>query len=106
MSDSFVLHAHRGVCHRIRVAGIRNGLGRAKSHVCCESPFNAGQPGRVVGLVKGANLSGSFVAVLLFDPLYRAMGANMAIVAIALLAGMLGTISFLTLRDLGGRIPK
>jgi hypothetical protein len=34
------------------------------------------------------------------------MGANMAIVAIALLAGMLGTISFLTLRDLGGRIPK
>ncbi len=60
--------------------------------------------GRIVGLVKGANLSGSFVAVLLFDALYRALGASVAIIAMALFAAMLGTFSFLTLQDLGGRV--
>ena len=58
----------------------------------------AGNRGRVVGLVKGVNLSGSFLAVALLDPLYRTMGMRPTLLVIALLAASLMPLALLALR--------
>lgn len=57
--------------------------------------------GRIVGLVKGANLSGSFLAVLLLDPIYRFAGACATLGALALFATVLATIGTMPLKSLG-----
>lgn len=57
-----------------------------------------GNRGRVVGLVKGVNLSGSFLAVALLDPLYRTMGMRPTLLVIALLAASLMPLALLALR--------
>ena len=57
--------------------------------------------GRVIGLIKGANLSGSFVAVLLLDPIYRTMGARPTIIVIGVFAALLAILGSLPFRNLG-----
>lgn len=59
--------------------------------------------GKVVGLVKGVNLSGSFFAVLLLDPMYRSQGTAAVVATLCLLGAGLVTIGLLSLRKLGVR---
>lgn len=57
--------------------------------------------GRVVGLIKGANLSGSFVSVILIEPIYRAGGRDAAVGALLALAAFLIAFSLLSIRKIG-----
>lgn len=57
--------------------------------------------GRVVGLIKGANLSGSFVSVILLEPIYRAGGRQAAVIALLLLAIFLIAFSLVSIRKIG-----
>ena len=57
--------------------------------------------GRVIGLVKGLNLSGSFFAVFLIDPIYRSHGADMATMLLLIIAAAMAAIGTLRFRKLG-----
>ena len=57
--------------------------------------------GRVVGLIKGANLSGSFVSVILLEPIYRAGGRDAALLALLGLATVLIAFALVFMRRIG-----